>query len=174
MQTIEKFPHNDEILQYDYNRHRYMLTQDALYKYVGIDFNELPDEPGKLPGDKAFIWANKSAEEVYRFLQKNNYNPQWLMWELATVPELREVVKDLLIAQAEYNKTSGFIDHFSGIDVFRGKAIDRKDIHESCISPAIEDIAMTLQPCIGRALCCAVPFGGRVPPYCDTNGNPIW
>lgn len=174
MEQIQKYPYTDDILQYDYNRHRYFLTADALYKYLGIDFEQLPDEPGKTPGDKAFIWANKSADEVYRYLQKNNYNPQWLMWELATVPGLRSVVQDLLIAQAEYNKTSGFIDSFSGIDVYRGKAIDRKDIHESCVSPAIEDIAITIQPCIGRALCCSVPFGGIVPPYCDMNGERIW
>lgn len=174
MQQIEKFPHNDDILQYDYNRHRYILTQDALYKYVGIDFNELPDEPGKLPGDKAFIWANTSANEVYTYLRSNNYNPDWLMYELAVVPELRETLKDILLEQASYNKINGFLSHYSGLDAYKGKVIDPADLCDASVSCEVKRMTSVQLQCIGRALCCAVPFGGRVPPYCDSEGNPIW
>lgn len=168
------YPHNDNVMTYDYLRHRYVLTNDALYTYLGLNFNNVPEDMDANPSSKADRFAQKVSDQVYRFILRDSMNSAWLTFEMAILPELRQVIQDMLLAQAEYDVVSGFSDTFSGLDAFRGKAIDRRDLREAVIAPAVEDYAYMVQPCIGRCLKYAGQFGYIAPDFVDKDGNNVY
>lgn len=173
-ENLIKYPHDDNVIKYDYNRHRYYLTEDAIYKDLGINFNNIPSGTDANPSDFALRWSKKVSEEVYRYILKDSLNVSWLTFELATVPELRNIIIEMLYAQAEYAYNSGFSDTFSGVDMYRGKVLDRQSLVEASISPAVEDYAHIIIPSLGRSLKYAGRFGGIAPAFSDNEGNAIY
>ena len=169
-----KYPNSDNILVYDYNRHRYVLTDDAIYTYLGINFGEIPAGMDSNPSSLAQRWANRVSDQVYRFLTKDSLNAPWLLFELATVPQLRDVVKEMLLDQAHYMAETGDVSSLSGIDAYKGVIAKREDINAARVSYGVEDIAYQIQPCIGRCLKYAGYFGECPPPYKDASGNLVW
>lgn len=174
MEEINKYPRNDNLMQYDYNRHRYFLTENVLLTELGINFNDVPAGMDANPSDRAIRFSKEVSDEVYRYLYKDCMNTGWLRFELATIPELREVIFEMLLAQARYNAKNGFLDDFSGIDIYKGKSFSRKDIEEVHIALSVEEHGETIQPCLGRCLKYAGYFGATPPPYNDKEGNAIY
>lgn len=169
-----KFPYNDDYMIYDYYLHRYKLTEKAYIDYLGINFGELPAGMDANPSAMATREANKVSDTVYRYLTKDSLNPDWLVFEMATIGKLRSVVFNMLLKQAEYVATSGNLEAYSGVDVFNGAKIDREKIREVIVAPAVEDYAYQIQPCLGRCLKYAGDFGLCAPPYVDLDGNPVY
>lgn len=164
----------DENLTYDYTRHRYILTRDAIYKYLGINFASLPSDGDDNPSAMAFRFASKVSDVVYRYLTTESLNPDWLVWELAVIPQLRPTIFEMLIKQAEYMATSGNLEDYSGVDIFRGKAVGLNNILEVIVAPAVKDYANRLQPCLGRSLKFIGNFGGIAPDYMNSQGEIVY
>lgn len=166
MQEIKKYPYDDDFLRYDYEEHRYVLTEKALLVKMGINFNNMPADPLNInPSDRARLFCEEVSEEVYLYILSESANSAWLQWELATIPALRDVVKAMLLAQAKYDIKNGHLDTYSGIDAYKGKIVDRKDIQAASIAPNVEQMAYAIQPSIGRCLKTAVYFGATPPPF---------
>lgn len=178
LRQVVKFPHNDNTLTYDYMRHRYYLTEDAIYTYLGINFGTLPlNGLDANPSDLARRWATRVSDLVYRYITKDSPNPERVVYEMATVPGLRQVILDMLLDQAGYMAETGDIANLSGIDAFKGKIASREDISAARISFGVEDIAYTIQPCLGGRCLKYVGLdlaAYPVPPYTDENGNQVW
>lgn len=173
-----KYPNSDNLMTYDYLRHRYYLTEDAIYTYLGINFGTLP--PNGLdanPSDLARRWVTRVSDLVYRYITKDSPNPDRIAFEMATVAGLRTVVLDMLLDQAAYMAETGDIGTLSGIDAFKGKMANREDISAARISYGVEDIAYTVQPCLGGRCLKYVGLdlaAYPVPPYTDEDGNKVW
>lgn len=168
------YPFDDQYLIYDYNRHRYYLTEAALNNLLGISFNDVPEGMDSNPSTRVFRFCNKVTDDVYRFLLKDSMNAGWLVYELATTRALRPVIQEMLLAQAEYAFNSGFSGNYSGVDVFKGVAVDRDKIRAAMIAPAVEDYAYAVQPSLGRAIKYAGNFGYMAPPYEDNEGTLVY
>ena len=164
-------PFSDENLKYDYNRHRYYLTNDVIYKELGINFGLIPAGTDANPSTIAERFIRKSGDDVYRYLYADIFNPGWTEFELACVPELRKVVFEMLLAQAEYNYENGFLETYSGIDIYKSTAMDKEKIRERRISMTVEDIAFQMQSSIGRCLKYAGTYGAAQPSYVDETGE---
>lgn len=176
LQEVIKFPHDDNIMTYDYLRHRYVLTEDAIYTYLGVNFGTLPEGMDANPSSLAQRWAQRVSDQVYRFLTKDSPNAALIIYELATVPELRPVVQEMLLDQAAYMAETGDVANLSGIDAFKGKLLNREDVSAARVSYGVEDIAYQIQPSIGRCLKYVGLELARycAPPFTDKDGNTIY
>ena len=161
-------------MTYDYKRHRYYLTEGEIYRELGINFGLIPAGTDANPSTMAERFIKKSADDVYRYLYADVFNPKWTEFELACVPALRSVVYDMLLAQAEYNAENGFIETYSGLNIYEGKAMDLGQILERRISPTVKDLAFQMQHSIGRCLKYAGTYGAVPPSFIDENGEVIY
>ena len=167
-------PFSDETMTYDYKRHRYYLTEAEIYTELGVNFGLVPAGMDANPSTMAARFIKKSADDVYRYLYADIFNTRWTEFELACVPELRPVIHEMLLAQAEYNAENGFIETYSGLDIYQGKSMERYRLNELRISPVVEDLAFQMQPSIGRCLKYAGTYGAVAPSYVDENGENVY
>ena len=162
-------------MTYDYKHHRYVLTDQALLEELGISFANLPESMDANPSTRAQRFCKTVSANVYRYITKESLNKGWLLYEMATVPDLRDVIYQMLLDQAIYNFKSGFIEEYSGIDVFQGSAIDGAKIEDAKIASNVKNEAeVVIQPCLGRTLKYAGVFGFAPPPFIDKEGNPVY
>lgn len=169
-----KFPYDDAYLKYNYMRHRYELTEQAVFEELGLNFKEFSDME-TLDANPSTM-GNRALKEVstilYTYLLEDTMNPDWLRYELATVPELRSVIMEMLLAQAGYMLDNGNIATFSGLDIYNGKAMERYKIKEAIIAPSVVAMAERIQPSLGRSLKYAGCFGGCAPRFNNPDGTP--
>ena len=178
MQEIKKYPYDDDIMKYNYEYHRYELTENALLQELGIDFKNIPPQSpfDANPSARARRVCREAAGDLYTYLLSGIQNPGWQRYELATNPGLRSLIKEFLLAQTQYEIDNGRLCGLSGIDAFKGKLFSQKDIAEAEIEPNIRQHAETIpEDCIGgRVLKTACRFGYYAPPFTDPQGNAIY
>ena len=169
-----KYPHNDDYMTYDFASHRYYLTDKAIFEELGINFGELPDSLDANPSTLQQRFIKNVTNTVYRYLYKCIYDKRNQEYVLATVEELRPIVKEMLLAQAEYEAQNGKIHNYSGIDIYKGNHTPRYAIKEAIISPVVEELSDQFIPSIGRSLFYrgVEPLGA--PSYVDCDGNAIY
>lgn len=172
MQYIK--PYSDELMTYDFTTHKYYLTENAVYVELGINFGLIPNGNDANPSTMAQRFIKKVTNNVYRYLFADIYNAPWTEFELACVADLRSVIYQMLLAQAEYNANSGFSETFNGVDIYKGYSLDRSKLKEAQISPVVEELSFQGQRSIGRCLKYAGAYGGTPPSYIDETGNPVY
>ena len=168
------YPYNDEYMTYDYTRHRYVLTEKALFDELGINFGLLPETMDANPSTLAQRFAKSITATVYLHLYTGCMFRGLQEYQLATVPDLRNVIFDMLLAQARYVSGNGLIENYSGIDIYKGHHVPRYDIKHAAIAPIVEEMSYTILPCIGRALKYSGYLPDYQPSYVDVNGNNIY
>lgn len=174
MENSRKFPYDDGYMKYNYMRHRYELTEAAAFNELGLNFKEFSDME-TMDGNPSTLGARALKEVsavLYSYLLEDCMNPEWLMYELATLPELRHVISEMLLSQTAYMMSNGNISTFSGLDIYKGSALERRRIKEAIIAPMVQNAAERIQPCLGRSLKYAGCFGGRAPLFENADGTP--
>ena len=153
-QSPPKFPHDDEIMKYDYQSHRYVLTSSGVLSQLGEDLDVILNSTGDAnPGTLADRVLRRVSQTVYMYLYRDTANEQWLEYILATYPPLRECVQDMLQAQLLYMLVNGDIGLYSGVNVAKGQAMDVEALRgRARIAPEVEDIAMRIIPQLGYCL----------------------
>ena len=122
-QTVSpKFPLDDEIMKYDYNTHRYVLTKNGVETELGENLDIILNSTGDAnPSSLAARFLRRVSQAVYGYLYRDTMNEQWLEYILATYPPLRATVKDMLQAQLMYMLMERGYKLVSGVNVVRGK-----------------------------------------------------
>lgn len=113
-------PINDEYMIYDFRKHRYALTEKAVFEELGVNLNDIT---GGNVTDKNLFLKRVSAD-VYGYLLEGSRSPDYIEYILAVDTDLRATVKDMLVAQAEYTLLNGAISMFAGINLAKGTAVD--------------------------------------------------
>lgn len=156
MENIDnkKFPFDDEIMQYDYVNHRYMLTQEGVLEQLGYNLEVLLDNGSPTdPSMRADRLLRKVSQSVYFYLYEDTMNQQWLEYILATYPPLREWVREMLQAQLEYVLENNFVNDFSGVNIAKGHTIDINWLRGRVkVADQVEQIANQFVPGIGYCL----------------------
>lgn len=174
--TNVTYPYSDNYMTYNYQSHRYELTEKAVYDELGVNFKDFSDmeTTDANPSTIGIRILKKVSRLVYSYLLENCQNAGWLVYELAVVQQLRSVILEMLLAQAEYQFTNGDISNFSGVDIYKGQTMEQYKLKEATIAPLVRTIAERIQPCLGRSLKFAGSFGYCQPPYTDDSGNTIY
>ena len=160
-QSLPKFPHDDEIMKYDYQSHRYVLTSSGVLSQLGEDLDVILNSTGDAnPSTLADRVLRRVSQMVYMYLYRDTANEQWLEYILAKYPPLRDTVKEMLQAQLLYMLMNGDIGLMSGVNVAKGQAMDIDALRgRSRIAPEVEDLAMRTISGLGYCL----KYAGALP-----------
>ena len=154
MNEQQKYPYDDEIMKYDYNAHRYVLTEQGVLTELGENLDLILNASGDAnPSTLAKRFLNRVSQVVYSSLYRNTQSEEFIEYILATYPPLRSRVKDMLQAQTLYMLMNGDIGLMSGVNVAKGQAMDINALRgRARIAPEVEDIANMVIPGLGFRL----------------------
>jgi hypothetical protein len=119
-QKFEK-PFDDTDMIYDIKRHRYVLTKEFVE-------NELPYNIGEFlnDGKEIEIFLREMSSDVYRLIKKFTNIGSWETKEyfLSNCHNLREIIKEALLAQTRYAFRSGgnLLKDHHGVNIEKGTA----------------------------------------------------
>lgn len=155
------YPYDDEIMRYDFSKHRYILKKGGVLQELDINLDEyLPDFGGN-KSKRAELCLDEVSQDVYDYLYTDCANVPWREYELAKCPDLRDAIKEMLLRQVRYICTSGALRDFSGVNVAKGTFIDEKILDERAVSRPVRRLAENL------GLKYIGDFGGTAPSYKD-------
>lgn len=148
------YPFDDEVMTYDYNAHRYVLTEKGVFDELGEDLDSILNASGDAnPSTLPARFLNRVSQTVYRYLYRDTQSEQWLEYILAKYPPLRDTVKEMLQAQLMYMLASGDISLYSGVNFARGQIMDVNALRDrAAISPDVEHIANEAVAGLGYSL----------------------
>lgn len=155
------YPHDDEIMKYDFASHRYVLTNSGVSSELGENLEVILNTSGDTnPSTIADRLLRKVSQRVYHYIYSDSMNPDWLEFILATYPPLRDRVREMLQAQLMYVLTNDFVSDYSGVNIAKGQTIDPNWLRgRASIALEVEDIANRFIPGLGYSLkyCGALP-----------------
>ncbi len=147
-------PFDDEIMRYDYQKHRYVLTEHGVLTELGENLDVLLNSTGDAnPSTLAERILKRVSQTVYLYIYRDSANEQWLEYILAKYPPLRERVKEMLQAQLLYMLENGDIGLYSGVNIAKGQAMEIESLRgRARIAPEVEDLALQDIPGLGYCL----------------------
>lgn len=155
------FPVSDNYMVYDYETHRYVLTEKGVLSELGENLQVILDTGGDAnPSTLVNRFLKKISQTVYLYLYRDSMNPDWTEYILATYPALRPWIKEMLLAQTLYTLENGFVNDYSGVNIAKGHTIDIEWLRgRAKIADEVEEIANRFIPGLGYSLkyCGALP-----------------
>lgn len=154
MNNTQHYPFDDGSMIYDYNVHRYILTESGVETELGEDLKLILNATGDAnPSSLAERFLRRVSQTVYMYIYRDSANEEWLEYILAVHPSLRAVVKEMLQAQLMYMLMNGDIGLFSGVNVAKGQLMDINALRDRArIAPEVEDLALRTIPQLGYCL----------------------
>lgn len=133
------YPYNDEYLKYDYENHKYILTEKACLDKLNINLGELLNLGGSANQEREI---NNFLEEISDFIysQIYDYSSQWQIqeYQIAKCPSARDVIMKAMLKQIDYARLNGALYQYSGVDVKKGTKM--QDFSDRYLSPMSKSI----------------------------------
>ena len=123
MATIT-YPFSDENMEYDYDNHRYVLTEKCVLDELNIDLLTRLNTRGHAVQQvqpKKFL--KRVSDIVYTQIYKYNINNDVQEYVLAKAPSARAIIKEAMLNQVEFLLLNGDVSRYAGIDVKNAKVI---------------------------------------------------
>lgn len=112
------FPYSDEVLKYNYDAHRYILTADGVKKRIGVDLNVVVKSafiPDKTTAVNQFL--DDVSDEIYAYVYSYNIDNNYQEYLMAKSPQARENLEQAMLRQIQYILTNGKIDDYIGMNM---------------------------------------------------------
>lgn len=150
-----KYPFTDSNMIYDYNKHRYILTQDCLMNELGVDISRFND--GTINAQTVInSFLNTVSMQVYNYIYSCNNKPA-LTYLTAKMPSARQVLQDAMGQQALYllqngdlSKTANVNKYDTWLDMTAKSIVDNTELKET-----------------GRPLSSVIPYCFCAPCYAE-------
>lgn len=111
------YPYDDDYMRYDYNTHRYVLTEKDVLDNLNINLSEVLDVTGSANRQSMVNkFLRYISNLVYREIYKVNMQKFIIEYILAKCPSAREQLKQAMEEQIEYFMFNGDISVYSGVD----------------------------------------------------------
>lgn len=134
---MQNYPYDDDIMKYDMAAHRYILTKSGVFQELGINLDLEIQRPGR--SNTADRFLKKISDSVYSYIYEDSNSAEWLEFQLAKNSALRDIIKEMLLAQVEYILDNNFLDDYSGVNIQKGTAMRRQDLRGSMhVSATVE------------------------------------
>jgi hypothetical protein len=136
-------PFNDDSMEYEKSIHGYVLTPQAVLRELGIDLAAAGNIVGSA-NPSAYISRKlrENSRTVYRYLKENSIDTQLWARVLAKAPSVRDMIKEMLLGQIEYEYSTGYSAIMSGINPTTGAIMDITAIRgRAKIAPIVEELA---------------------------------
>ena len=138
-------PYSDEHMIYDYDTHRYILTEKYVNEELGINLKNI------LKNEIAMKRALKQASnQVYRFIHSHNTAESFQDYIIAKTESGRKIIKEAMTEQLMYLTMGG--------DVSRVHDWEKRAMY---LDDNAKDILMTTIPEIGTSICYTGRFACR-------------
>lgn len=149
-------PKDDKYMRYNYNFHRYELTEDAVLDLLGENLNDLTDYNVTI---KNKLLRDASAD-VYGYIYEDSRSPEYLEMLLAVDEDLRQTIQDMLLAQLEYTFFNGKLSLYGGVNLAKQSALDISRIrNETKVAETVVQETHRILPHYGFCL----KYSGRLP-----------
>lgn len=119
------YPFDDEYMRYDYDEHRYILTERAVLDKLNINLYESLNSAGVVNKERApQLFLDEISDFIYS--QVYDYATQWEIkeYEMAKLPSARKNLMKAMLKQIDYVNTSGLLYQYCGIDLKKNTKID--------------------------------------------------
>lgn len=148
------YPQDDEIMTYDYNVHRYVLTERGVERELGENLDLILNTAGDAnPSTLAERILKRVSQTVYRYIYRDTQGEAWLEYILAKHPPLRDRIKEMLQAQLMYMLENGDISLYSGVNFARGQIMDVNALRDrAVVAPDVEYLANETVEGLGYSL----------------------
>lgn len=121
------YPYNDENMIYDYEEHRYILTEDCVLRELNIDLSQRLNTKGSASKqDLPKQILNEVSISIYSEIYASSNQDELKEYLCAKCPSARKILKDAMKQQLLYLLTSGEVARYSGVNTKTGKVIDPK------------------------------------------------
>lgn len=102
------YPYNDETMEYDYTLHGYVLTKKGVLDFLNTNLDTYLDATGDSdPSTLGEKVLRKISRHVYSWIYAHTPNEDFIERVLATYPPARERIREVLIAEVDYNLQNG-------------------------------------------------------------------
>lgn len=111
------YPFDDEYLKYDYDEHRYILTEKAVLDKNNTSLIERLNYCGEVNKERvANIFLDEISELVYSQIYDYSSQPAIQEYQIAKIPSARNVIMRAMLKQVDYVLLNGFINQYGGVD----------------------------------------------------------
>ena len=119
------YPYDDEYMKYDYDEHRYILTERAVLDKSNINLAERLNHGGEVNIERvAHIFLDEISEFVYSQIFDYSSQPAIQEYQIAKIPSARNVIMRAMLKQVDYVLVNGFLNQYSGVDLKKNSKID--------------------------------------------------
>ena len=119
------YPYNDEYMVYDYDEHRYILTEKAVLDKNNINLQERLNVGGEVNRERTpQIFLDSVSDLVYSQIYDYSSQPSIQEYQLAKCPSARKVIMKAMLDQVDYVLVNGFLNQYGGIDLKKGSKLD--------------------------------------------------
>jgi len=114
----QTYPYDDDYMTYDFDTHKYILTNQAVLDDLNINLITTLD-----PTNSASAQGNvqkflkRISDIIYREIYKVSTNMYWVEYCMAKCPSARQKIKDAMEEQIESFMFNGDLSVYSGIDM---------------------------------------------------------
>ncbi len=135
-------PYSDDFLYWDENTGHYVLTEKALVESAGINIRERMSETALVNPEVAIKSFTRTVSDmIYQYIHEHNVDNARQDRLIATIPELRQIVRRAMEYQAVYVMNVGNL-YLSVKPEERAAAIDY----------LAQSILGNVVPCIGTSI----------------------
>ena len=134
-------PYSDADMQYNFETHRYTLTEDCVRRELNMDLTLTLNTRGLIDKSAAaFNFLNQISRDVYNYIFSTNVNNALQEYLAAKHPNARRALKEAMLEQVLYVQINGDLTKVAGIDLRKGTHIDRGLLNRASIAPVAEEI----------------------------------
>lgn len=120
------YPFDDNLMVYDYDNHRYILTPQAVLDKLNIDLTERLNNGGESNIERvANMFLDEISELVYNEIYDYSSQPLIQEYQIAKIPSARNVIMRAMLKQVDYVLVNGMLHQYSGVDLKRSVNNDK-------------------------------------------------
>lgn len=119
------YPYSDEMMYYDYTKHRYILTAECVLQELNIDLADRLNTSGSNNKENTPKYIlDIISMQIYNFIYSFSTKYLYVQWLLAKMPSARDILKECMKQQVLYFLINGQIDKYSGVDFRKNTGIE--------------------------------------------------
>jgi hypothetical protein len=138
MSELAVSPIDDVNMVYDYNRHKYFITQQYMLDEYGVNLTLRLYDPELGESTNApDIFLRKVSNYFYEMIYAHSMNRNLTEYLLAKTIEYREKIKFCLGELANYILDNGLIGEFAGVNFDKSSIMDIKETRNERLFPVV-------------------------------------
>ncbi len=131
------YPYSDDYMTYDYDAHRYILTEQDIFDNFAINLTERFKNENTIR-----TVLNQVSIQTYRYIHEHNMNTDLQNYIIAKSPKAREIIKSAMEQQLLYWLTVG--------DLSRSPDRNKRELW---FDDTAKEILLQTIPEIGTSIC---------------------